>query len=130
MIARTTTSILAAVLGLGAFAAPADAQMRQRVVEVFGDDKCPEGTSQEIVICAKKPESDRFRIPTEFREPAAADRESQESRVEEMVAEGRSGPGSCSPQGPGGFTGCFQRQVEANRAERRAVRRARQEEPR
>lgn len=129
MIARTSLAALALVALVGTHA-PARAQYRERIVEVFGTDKCPEGRNGEIVICKRLNESERFRIPTEFREPAAADRESQESRVDEMVAEGRTGPGSCSNQGPGGFTGCFQKQVEANRAERRSVRRARQEEPR
>lgn len=129
MIARTVT--LAVLLGLGTFSAPADAQARrQRVVEVFGNDPCPEGSSDEIVVCAKKPESDRFRIPTEFREATEADAKTQESRVNEMVAIGRTGTDSCSAVGPGGHTGCFVRQVEANRDERRAVTRSRQEEPR
>lgn len=129
MIARTSLAVLAFVAMVGTHS-PTNAQYRQRVVEVFGTDKCPEARGDEIVVCKRLNESDRFRIPTEFREPAAADRQSQEARVDEMVAEGRTGPGSCSNQGPGGFTGCFQKQVEANRAERRAVRRARQEEPR
>ncbi len=127
MIVRTALLALAATIGFGI---PAQAQYRERVVEVFGQDKCPEPRGGEIVVCKRVGESERFRIPTEFREPAAADRESQESRVDQMVALGRSGPGSCSNQGPGGFTGCFQQQVEANRNERRAVNRARQEEPR
>lgn len=128
MIARTLA--IAVLLGLGTAPAPADAQRRQRVVEVFGDDKCPEGSGDEIIVCAKKPESDRYRIPTQFREASTADAVSQESRVDEMVAIGRTGTDSCSNVGPGGFTGCFQRQVEANRAERRSVRRARSQEPR
>ncbi len=129
MVARISLAAIALAAGLGA-TAPAQAQYRQRVVEVFGQDKCPEAVRGEIVVCKRVGESERFRIPTEFREATATDRESQETRVDEMVAEGRTGPGSCSAQGPGGFTGCFQRQVEANRAERRSVRRARQEEPR
>lgn len=128
MIARTVT--IAVLLTLGALPAPADAQRRQRVVEVFGTDRCPEGNSEEIIVCARKPESDRYRIPTEFREPTAADRESQESRVDEAVALGRTGTDSCSAVGPGGFTGCFVQQVRQNRGERKAVRRARSAEPR
>lgn len=127
MIARTTVLTLASALALGSLSVPADAQIRQRVVEVFGADKCPEGSREEIIVCAPKPESDRFRLPTTLREAAvaAADRESQESRVDEMVALGRSGPGSCGVQGPGAFTGCFQRLVEGNKAERNALKRAR-----
>lgn len=123
-------ALAAAVLAAGV-ATPADAQRTQRYVEVFGNDKCPEPTSSgEIVVCGKLPESDRYRIPTELREAAPSDRETQEARVDEMIAVGRTGTDSCSVFGPGGFTGCFQQQVQANKAERRTVRRARQEEPR
>lgn len=127
MIVRASLAVLVLLVTANA---PAQAQYRQRTVEVFGDDKCPEPRGEEIIVCKRVGESERFRIPTELREPAAADSVSQEGRVDEMVALGRSGPGSCSAQGPGGFTGCFQQQVEANRKERRDVRRARQEEPR
>ena len=127
MIARTIT--LAVLLGFGTITVPADAQRRQRVVEVFGDDAVPDPTGNEIIVVSRKPESDRFRIPTELREPNAADAESQETRVDEAVALGRTGTDSCSPIGPGGHTGCFMQQVRNNRAEKRAVNRARQEEP-
>lgn len=128
MIARTLA--VAALLAVGTLSAPADAQRRQRVVEVFGNDKCPEGSNGEIVVCRRLNESERFRIPEQFRGPTAADRESQEARVDEMVAIGRTGTDSCSPVGPGGFTGCFVQQVRANRAEKREDARARENEPR
>ena len=128
MIARKAALTLAMLLSVGTLAAPADAQ-RRRVVEVFGNDKCPDGVGGEIVVCAKRPESDRYRIPTEFREATQADSVSQSDRVQEMVDIGRTGTDSCSPVGPGGFTGCFQQQVRNNRAEKRAVARAREEEP-
>lgn len=111
MIARTISFAL--LLGLGVAATPAEAQKRQKYVEVFGDDVCPEGENDEIVVCGRKPESDRFRIPTELREASPTDRQSQEARVDEMVAIGRTGTGSCSSVGPGGFTGC---QHQTNRA--------------
>lgn len=127
MIVRALS--IAVLLATGVASAPADAQRRQRYVEVFGDDPDPVAKGDEIIIIGRKPESDRYRIPTELREPAAADAVSQEARVDEMVALGRTGTDSCSPVGPGGFTGCFQQQVRANKDERRAVRRAREEEP-
>ena len=128
MIARTVT--IAVLLTLGTLPAPAEAQRRQRIVEIFGNDRCPEGTGGDIIVCAKRPESDRYRIPTEFREPSATDRESQESRVDEAVALGRTGTDSCSPVGPGGHTGCFVQQVRQNRDEKKAIARARSAEPR
>jgi len=128
MIARTVT--IAVLLTLGTLPAPAEAQRRQRIVEVFGNDICPAGTGGEIIVCAKRPESDRYRIPTEFREPAAADRESQESRVDDAVALGRTGTDSCSPVGPGGHTGCFVQQADQYRAAKKDNARARSAEPR
>ena len=129
MIVRTATLAVLLALGVTA-AAPADAQRRQRVVEVFGDDKAPDPSGDEIIVVSRKPESDRYRIPTEFREPSAADADAAETRVDEAVALGRTGTDSCSAVGPGGQTGCFMQQVRNNRAEKRAVRRARSEEPR
>jgi len=128
MIARTVT--IAVLLTLGLAPAPVDAQRRQRVVEVFGDDKCPDGASDEIIVCAKRPESDRYRIPTEFREPSATDRESQETRVDDAVSVGRTGTNSCSPVGPGGHTGCFVQQANQYRNDKKAKARARSAEPR
>jgi len=128
MIARTVT--IAVLLTLGTLPAPAEAQRRQRIVEIFGNDRCPEGTGGDIIVCAKRPESDRYRIPTEFREPSATDRESQESRVDEAVALGRTGTDSCSPVGPGGHTGCFVQQADQYRAAKKDNARARSAEPR
>ncbi len=130
MIPRIAVAAIAVTATLGFAAAPADAQRRQRVVEAVGEDKCPDGSNDEIVVCARKPESDRYRIPTEFRAPTPGDAVSQVSRVEEMVAVGRTGTDSCSAVGPGGFTGCFQQQVQQGRAEQREVRRRRTEQPR
>ena len=36
-------------------------------VDVFGDDPCPKGVGDEIVVCARLPESERFRIPAPLR---------------------------------------------------------------
>ena len=130
MIARTAALTLAAFATIGSLAAPAEAQRRQRVVEVFGDDPAPQAQCDEIIVVARRPESDRYRIPTQFREATAADAVTQEARVDEMVALGRTGIDSCSSVGPGGFTGCLMRDAQNNRAARKAETRARENEPR
>lgn len=130
MTPRTAGIAIALVATLGFAAAPADAQRRQRLVEVFGEDRCPDGSNDEIVICARLPESDRYRIPTQFRTPTPGDAVSQVSRVEEMVAVGRTGAESCSAVGPAGHTGCFMKQVRQGQAEQREVRRRKSSEPR
>jgi hypothetical protein len=86
---------------------------------VYGDDPCPPSTNDEIIVCARLPDSDRYRIPPNLREdPNDPDRESWANRAYELSFVGRSGTDSCSPTGPGGFTGCFNQMVTQARAER------------
>ena len=86
---------------------------------VFGDDPCPESSGDEIVVCARKPESDRFRIPENLRnETGDKAIETRTERATELQYVGRSGIGSCSPVGPGGFTGCYEELVRKARADR------------
>ena len=44
---------------------PAQAEPPQRITNllVYGDDPCPKGEGDEIVVCARRPESERYRIP-------------------------------------------------------------------
>jgi hypothetical protein len=110
--------LLAALSGaliLAGAAAPADAQnYRSRTVVVFGDDPCPQSTNpDEIVVCARRPEEERYRIPKDLREQEAEaiDRRDQVGAQRAALASGRpsaTGIGSCSAVGPGGITGCTQ----------------------
>ena len=62
-------TLAAAVLTLPMIAAPEPA-LAQRVNEiiVYGTDPCPRSTDDEVVVCARKPESERFRIPERLRQ--------------------------------------------------------------
>ncbi len=104
-------------VALAALAMPqaGDAQnYRSRTVLVYGDDPCPKATNpDEIVVCARRPEEERYRIPKEIREQEQAEIERRDNvgaqRTE--LASGRpsaTGTGSCSAAGPGGMTGCTQ----------------------
>lgn len=114
-----------------AFAAPAFAQepvpedVRINQLIIYGDEKCPRSTEEEIVVCASLPESERFRIPEALREdPNDQKNRSWASRAIELSYVGQSGIGSCSTSGPGGVTGCFDqimRQAQAERAGRDEV---------
>ncbi len=88
---------------------------RSRTIVVFGDDPCPTSTNpDEIIVCARRPEEERFRIPRELREAERAAAIARVDRVGEnraALASGRdsaTGIGSCSPVGPGGIIGCTQ----------------------
>ncbi len=85
---------------------------------VYGDDDCP-STEEEITICVRLTEEDRFRIPETLRNnPNDPANQSWTNRAIELSYVGRSGIGSCTPSGPGGTAGCFNQIVQQARAER------------
>jgi hypothetical protein len=102
-------------------AAPAAAQ-RPRItrVVIYGNDPCPV-SENEIIVCARRPEKERFRIPEELRtgDPADPRNRSWADRAESLEYVGRAGPQSCSTVGPGGFTGCWAEMMRAARGDRR-----------
>ncbi|MDO9487298.1 MAG: hypothetical protein Q7J32_02910 [Sphingomonadaceae bacterium] len=86
---------------------------RRVTVTVYGDDPCPAAQSaDEIVVCARRPETERFRLRTLDAPDGVA---VPEGRIEQGGV-GRTlgtddvrlagGTGSCTPVGPGGLTGC------------------------
>jgi hypothetical protein len=110
---------------LATIAAPAAAQPapppgeRINQLIVYGDDPCPASTDEEITVCARKPEGDRFRIPEALRgDPNDPANQAWATRATELQYVGRSGIGSCSTSGPGGMIGCFNDIVRQARAER------------
>lgn len=95
---------------------------RESGVIVFGDDPCPAGPDGEIVVCARRPEAERFRIPRPIRERQPTEA-SWGSRVESLEAESSTmRPNSCSVVGSFGMTGCSQAFIRQWYAERRARR--------
>ena len=109
--------------GLVAFSAPAAAQgSRVSEIIVYGSDPCPRSTDDEVVVCARKPETERYRIPERFRTGGPRQtREAWANRARALETVGATGINSCSPVGPAGFTGCLtqvikQAQAEANEA--------------
>ena len=98
---------------------PAD-EPRVNQLLIYGNDPCPQGTDNEIIVCARLPEGDRYRIPTSLRDNHNAPaNQSWANRAIELSYAGRSGIGSCTPSGPGGMIGCFNQIVAQARAERR-----------
>lgn len=108
--------LLAATLCLAPFAVPAAAPAQDRILTIFGDDKCPPNT-----ICVRAKESERFRIPKDLREDAviSPERQSWAAKAQDTLDAGaKTGTGSCSAIGPGGHTGCFAEQARQAKAER------------
>ena len=122
--ALSLVPIAGALAALAAgLAAPAAAQGdRISRIIVYGNDPCPRNASgDEIVVCARKPETERYRIPKELRDAPSTDPASQSwaNKAESLEYVGRTGIQSCSTVGPGGWTGCFAQMLAAARAERR-----------
>src|SRR4051812_1660891 len=82
-------------------AAPPTAEPRVNQVIVYGDDPCtPSRDPDEITVCARLPENERFRIPPNLRDnPNAAANQSWANRATELAYVGRTGTDSCSTAG-------------------------------
>jgi hypothetical protein len=110
-------------LALPALVAPAPALAQNaRISEiiVYGTDPCPRSTDDEVVVCARKPESERFRIPERYRQTGPKQtRESWANKALAFETYGRTGINSCSPVGPAGFTGCQQQLINQAFKERK-----------
>ena len=90
------------------------------MVIIYGADTCPRSTGDEITVCARKPESERYRIPAPFRTPdPSTANEPWTNKVTALGTVGATGTGSCSPVGPGGFTGCTAQLIHQAHEERK-----------
>lgn len=125
----TRLPLLALILAGSAVALPAAGQ--ETVVEgekinqviVYGADKCEQSSPDEIVVCNRLPETERYRVPQIFRGGSVLDPRNQAwaNKVVALERVGRFGTDSCSPTGLGGFTGCTQALVAGAKAERQAA---------
>jgi hypothetical protein len=110
-------------LALLAAAAPALAQADGEKVNqliVYGDDVCPQSKENEITVCARKGESERYRIPEVLRgDPLSPKNEAWTDRVQAYETVGSQGISSCSPVGSGGATGCMAKLIDSAYAEKR-----------
>ena len=94
-----------------AFAAPIAAQDaggdKVNQLIIYGNDSCPAAASAgEITVCARKPETERFRIPEMFRGAESPQNEAWTNKVLAYETMGKTGTMSCTPTGGGGWTGC------------------------
>lgn len=130
-----TKLLLSAATALIALSAPALAQQdsapnaatdgggeKINLVIVYGDDACPPSQGNDIVVCARKDEKERYRIPEPLRgDPNKPVNQAWGERVRSIEYVGRSGTESCSPSGAGGATGCFTQLARLAKAERQAA---------
>lgn len=108
--------------GVAAFQAPAQAQDQSRgmmEVIVFGNDPCPRSTDAEIVVCVRRGEAERYRIPEAYRSTGPRQgREAWVNRAGTLETVSDTGAFSCSAVGPGGYTGCLEELIRRSTGER------------
>jgi hypothetical protein len=93
-------------------AQPGDEKINQLII--YGQDKCPESTGDEIVVCSRLDEKDRYRIPKNLRDVGPKPgSQAWSQRLKSYEYVGASGAMSCSASGAGGFTGCGLREIDA-----------------
>ncbi len=96
---------------------PGDEKINQLII--YGDDKCPESNGDEIVVCARMGEADRYRIPSSLRnDPNDPRNQAMSERIKSYEYVAASGTMSCSPSGAGGFTGCGLAEINKAYAEK------------
>ena len=108
------------IAGLAAIPQPSFAQAGSRVSEiiVYGNDPCPRSADDEVVVCARKPEAERYRIPENMRSSGPRQtREAWANKARQFETVGATGINSCSPVGPSGFTGCMKQLIDQAQAE-------------
>jgi hypothetical protein len=129
MLKKVTIAALVAAPLL--WAAPAFAQNSGGVLVIYGNDKCPTNDNgEEIVVCQRLDESERFRIPRDLREvEITPNKESWAVRQQSALTVGATGTNSCSTVGANGASGCFVQAARAAKAERKATKEAEAELP-
>ncbi len=122
LTAAAGTAVLVAAFSGPAIAqdpAPGEGEKIAEVI-VYGSDPCPRSTDDAIVVCARKPESERYRIPERYRNSDPRQmHQSWAQKAKSFEYVGRTGIQSCSAVGPGGNTGCLQNMIDRAKAESR-----------
>src|SRR4029079_12491748 len=119
MIALSGTATMMAAAA--ALPAPAQAQADSvSEIIVYGNDPCPRSTDDQVVVCARRPESERYRLPEKYRPSGTRQqKEAWANKAKAIETVGATGINSCSPVGPGGFTGCLTQVIKQARHEPR-----------
>lgn len=104
---------------------PALAQQQDRFIIIYGKDRCPSSAGQEIVVCVRQPETERYRIPKDLRDNEISPTNmSWAQRAKSVEFVGKSGTQSCSDGGNDGWSGCMKKMFAEARAEREAQKKA------
>ena len=106
----------ATITGIAALPAPALAQQTTSEITVYGSDPCPRSTNTQVFVCNRRPESERYRLPkSQNPQGTRQERQSWAQKSKPLMTVGNTGAGTCSPVGPGGYTGCLTQEINQAR---------------
>jgi hypothetical protein len=112
---RQFSAFVLALAALSALPVRAADPPKTTTTTVFGNDPCPKPRGDEIIVCAREPEGERYRIPKQFRTPPRVESgpsASWASRVQGLEdAQRFTRPNSCTAIGSNGQTGCTQAMI-------------------
>jgi hypothetical protein len=112
--------LISGLFAFVAISASTTAPAQERVLTIFGEDKCPANT-----ICVVAPEADRFRIPKELR-PASANPQNQSwaVRSRSTLDTGSASPTACQSASASNGSGCWAEEMRKARADAKAKKEA------
>lgn len=101
---------------------PAMAQTQDRIIDIYGDEKCPASNGQEIVVCKHHPIGEKYRIPKDLREQEAAPQALGGTTVAAVNSTGGTGVqvNSCNAIGAGTAVGCLKKETNNWKADQHA----------
>lgn len=118
LIATTLFAAFAGFASISPASAQEEGDYRVNQLIIYGDDECPASNDDEITVCARKDEGERFRIPEELRLSQDPANRAWTDRVLAYETVGDTGVMSCSPIGQGGAMGCTQDLIDRAYAEK------------
>ena|SRR3954452_12928221 len=124
---RIIVAVAAVTGGLTTVSEPAAAQQAATNAEVvvYGNDPCPRSSDDQVVVCSRRPETERYRLPKNQQlQGTRQQRQSWANKSQQLMTVGNTGTGSCSAVGPGGREGCLTQQIQQ---EKQAARQAQQD---
>ncbi|MEO7601884.1 MAG: hypothetical protein ABIS39_01270 [Sphingomicrobium sp.] len=111
-IAATGAVLVTAEAAIFPVAALAQAGSTAEII-VYGTDPCPRSTDDDIVVCTRRPEEERYRLAPNLRPSGTRqERSSWANRAQDLKSVGSTGIGSCSAVGPGGSSGCLIQDID------------------
>lgn len=119
----TSAAAMAFASAYASLPEPALAQAQPNIAEiiVYGTDPCPRSTNNEVYVCNRRPEAERYRIPPNMRQSGTPQQmQSWAVRSKSLETAGATGINSCSAVGPAGYTGCLEKLIQESRGERKA----------